>query len=143
MKNRSLQFKIFVYGALFVTAISLLIGASFYYTMSQSIEQQIGNRALNIAMTTANRPDVVAGFENENPAAVLQPIAKTIRKLTGAQYVVIGPVEGIRYAHPVAERIGQKMVGDDNERALIYGESYISENGDTWTCLTRKNSCQK
>ena len=127
LKNRSLQFKIFVYGALFVTAISLLIGASFYYTMSQSIEQQIGNRALNIAMTTANRPDVVAGFETENASVVLQPIAEAVRELSGAQYVVIGNVEGIRYAHPVVERIGEKMVGDDNERALINGESYISE----------------
>ena len=95
--------------------------------MSQSIEQQIGNRALNIAMTTANRPDVVAGFETENPSDVLQPIAEAVRELSGAQYVVIGNVEGIRYAHPVVERIGEKMVGDDNERALINGESYISE----------------
>lgn len=127
MKNRSLQFKIFVYGALFVTAIALLIGVSFYFTMSKSIEQQIGNRALNLAVTTANRPDVIAGFTNEDPTRVLQPIAETVRKLSGAEYVVIGNTEGIRYAHPVAERIGQKMVGDDNERALINGESYISE----------------
>ena len=127
MKNRTLQSKIFVYGALFVTAISVLIGASFYFTMSQSIEQQIGNRALNLAVTTANRPDVIAGFEQDDPSSVLQPIAETIRKLSGAQYVVIGDEEGIRYAHPVEERIGQKMVGDDNERALVNGESYVSE----------------
>ncbi|WP_418936248.1 ATP-binding protein [Paenisporosarcina quisquiliarum] len=127
LKNRSLQSKIFIYGALFVTAISLLIGASFYFTMSNSIEQQIGNRALNIAETTASRPDVIAGFEETNPSAVLQPIAENVRRLSGAEYVVIGNKEGIRYAHPVTKRIGQKMVGDDNERALINGESYISE----------------
>lgn len=127
MKNLTLQSKIFAYGALFVTAIALLIGASFYFTMSGSIEQQIGNRALNIAVTTANRPDVIDGFVNEDPSSVLQPIAETVRELSGAEYVVIGNAEGIRYAHPVPERIGQKMVGDDNERALINGESYISE----------------
>nr|WP_245827623.1 sensor histidine kinase [Paenisporosarcina indica] len=127
LKNLSLQSKIFAYGALFVTAIALLIGASFYFTMSESIEQQIGNRALNIAVTTANRPDVIVGFANEDPSIVLQPIAETVRELSGAEYVVIGNDEGIRYAHPVPERIGQKMVGDDNERALINGDSYISE----------------
>ncbi|WP_019413242.1 sensor histidine kinase [Paenisporosarcina sp. TG20] len=127
MKNRSLQSKIFVYGALFVTAISLLIGTSFYFTMSNSIEQQIGNRALSIAVTTAERPDVVAGFESEEPSTVLQPIAEKVRILSGAEYVVIGNTKGIRYAHPIIERIGQKMVGDDNERTLINGESYISE----------------
>ena len=29
--------------------------------------------------------------------------------------------------HPVKERIGKKMVGGDNERALHYGESYITK----------------
>jgi two-component system CitB family sensor kinase len=127
LKNLSLQSKIFSYGALFVTAIALLIGSSFYFTMSNSIEQQIGNRALSIAVTTASRPDVIAGFNSNQPSEVLQPIAESVRQLSGAEYVVIGNLEGIRYAHPVVERIGQKMVGDDNERALIDGESYISE----------------
>lgn len=95
--------------------------------MSQGIEQQIGERALSIAMTTADRPDVRTAYEQANPTETLQPIAEAVRLKTGAEYVVIGNSEGIRHAHPVPERIGQKMVGDDNERALLYGESYISE----------------
>ena len=43
-----------------------------------------------------------------------------------ATYVVIGDKNGIRYTHPIADRIGKSMVGDDNDRALINGESYIS-----------------
>lgn len=35
-----------------------------------------------------------------------------------ATYVVIGDKEGIRYTHPLADRIGKSMVGDDNDRAL-------------------------
>lgn len=122
-----LQRRIFLYGAVFVSMISIIIGISFYFTMSDAIEQQIGNRALNIAVTTANRPDIKAGFAAEDPHAVLQPIAESIRKDTQAEYVVIGNHEGIRYAHPVLDRIGQKMVGDDNERALLKGEAYISK----------------
>ncbi|AYC30819.1 sensor histidine kinase [Paenisporosarcina cavernae] len=95
--------------------------------MSQSIEQQIGNRALNLAVTTASRPDVRSAFDTLNPSEQLQPIAEEVRKLSGAEYVVIGNTDGIRYAHPVPKRIGQKMVGDDNDRALLKGESYISE----------------
>ncbi|MCG7334974.1 sensor histidine kinase [Sporosarcina sp. ACRSM] len=127
MKPVTLQSRIFSYGALFVSLIAIIIGLSFYYTMSQGIEQQIGERALSIAMTTADRPDIRAGFEHDNPTEALQPIAEAIRLKTGAEYVVIGNDEGIRYAHPLLERIGKKMVGDDNERALILGESYISE----------------
>ena len=127
MKSRSLQSRLFFYGAVFVSVVAILIGVSFYFLMSQGIEQQIGNRALIIAKTTADRPDILAGFKHENPSEVLQPIAESIRMKTGAEYVVIGNNEGIRYAHPVVERLGEKMVGDDNERALLHGETYISE----------------
>ena len=110
MKNLPLQSKIFAYGALFVTAIALLIGSSFYFTMSKSIEQQIGSRALSIAVTTAHRADVIAGFESNQPSDILQPIAEDVRELSGAEYVVIGNTEGIRYAHPVVARIGKKWL---------------------------------
>jgi len=127
MKSVSLQSRIFSYGAIFVSLVAIIIGISFYFTMSQGIEQQIGDRALSIAKTTADRPDVRAGFGQANPSETLQPIAEAVRLKTKAEYVVIGNSKGIRYAHPVPERIGQKMVGDDNERALLLGESYISE----------------
>ncbi len=126
-KPLPLQSRIFSYGAIFVSLVAIIIGISFYFTMTQGIEQQIGNRALNIANITAERPDVIEGFKQLNPAEVLQPIAESVRLKTNAEYVVIGNTEGIRYSHPIPQRIGKKMVGDDNERALLYGETYISE----------------
>ncbi len=122
-----LQRRIFIYGALFVTFIMIAAGLSFYFTISEAVEEQIGKRALNIAVTTADRPDILQGFGAEDPHEALQPIADEVEAQTGAEYVVIGNAEGIRYTHPVEDRIGQKMVGDDNERAILKGESYISE----------------
>lgn len=122
-----LQRRIFLYGALFVTFIMIAAGLSFYFTISEAIEEQMGKRALNIAVTTADRPDIVQGFAADDPHASLQPIADEVQNQTGAEYVVIGNTEGIRYTHPLEDRIGQKMVGDDNERAILKGESYISE----------------
>lgn len=139
MKKSSLQARIFRFGALFVTLVAIVIGISFYFIISNAIERQIGERALSIAITTAERPDIVAGFQVENPTEVLQPIASAIEESTGAEYVVIGNKDGIRYAHPVVERIGQKMVGDDNEQALQFGKSYISEaTGTLGTALRGK-----
>jgi two-component system CitB family sensor kinase len=139
MKKSSLQARIFRFGALFVSLVAIVIGISFYFIISHAIERQIGERALSIAITTAERPDIIAGFQAGNPTEVLQPIASAIRERTGAEYVVIGNKDGIRYAHPVVERIGEKMVGDDNEQALIYGKSYISEaTGTLGTALRGK-----
>lgn len=139
MKKNTLQARIFRFGAIFVSLVAIVIGISFYFIISHAIERQIGERALSIAITTAERQDIIAGFQSENPTDVLQPIATSIQESTGAEYVVIGNKEGIRYAHPVKERIGQKMVGDDNEQALIYGKSYISEaTGTLGTALRGK-----
>ncbi len=127
VKKKSLQSRIFLIGAVFVSLVAIIIGISFYFIVSDAVEQQVGERALSIAKTTAERPDILAGFQSENPTEILQPIATVIKEKTGAEYVVIGNEEGIRYAHPVSERLGKKMVGDDNEQALIHGKSYISE----------------
>ncbi|MCG3056120.1 histidine kinase, partial [Escherichia coli] len=47
-------------------------------------------------------------------------------KQSGAEFIVIGDADEVRYTHPDKEKIGQKMIGGDNERALIEGENYIS-----------------
>ncbi|MBM7607838.1 two-component system CitB family sensor kinase [Lysinibacillus composti] len=127
MRLHSIQSKLFFSNIVIILLISIATGLSFYFTLSNAIKDEIGLKALQIAKTTANRPDVIAGFYAENPAEVLQPIAEKIRIETDAEYVVIGNNEGIRYAHPVEERIGEKMVGNDNAGVLEKGLSYISE----------------
>lgn len=123
----TLQQRIFLFGAFFISTAMVIAGVLFYMTISDAIEEQVGKRALDIAETSAQRPDIQAGFSAANPAAVLQPIAEEIRNQTGAEYVVIGNKDGIRYSHPLTDRLGKKMVGDDNDRALLQGLSYVSE----------------
>ncbi|RHW39792.1 sensor histidine kinase [Lysinibacillus yapensis] len=127
MKLRSMQSKIFSYNIVIILLISIALAVSFYFILSNAIKEEVGLKALHIAKTTAQRPDVIAGFYAENPTEVLQPIAEKILQDTDAQYVVIGNDQGIRYTHPIEERIGQKMVGDDNKGVLEDGLSYISE----------------
>ncbi|MFD2902255.1 histidine kinase, partial [Klebsiella pneumoniae] len=45
----------------------------------------------------------------------------------GAEFIVVGNRNGTRYSHPDANKIGKKMVGGDNDRALLHGQSYISK----------------
>lgn len=127
MKLDSMQSKIFLYNIIIILLISVAIGISFFYTLSNAIKEEIGAKALQIAKTTAIRDDIRAGFYSEIPSEILQPIAEEIRKETGAEYIVIGDLNGIRYTHPIESRIGQKMVGDDNKGVLEEGLSYISE----------------
>ncbi len=71
-------------------------------------------------------PEVIKAFQTKDPAAIIQPTVERIRKEVGAEFIVVGNKEGIRYSHPVPERIGKKMVGKDNYRALVEGKYYTS-----------------
>ncbi|MFC0297584.1 ATP-binding protein [Geobacillus jurassicus] len=98
----------------------------FQHMFAETLKQQIGMRALNVAETVASTPLVREAFRDPNPSGRLQPFAEHIRQKTGAEYVVIGNRQGIRYAHPLPDRIGKPMVGGDNGE-VIKGKAIISE----------------
>lgn len=113
-------------GALLMVIIGT-IGLFFDRFFSGALEDQVGNRALSVAESVARIPELANAFVLDDPAAVINPLVAPIQEATGAEFIVVGNREEIRYAHPDAEKIGQKMIGEDNERALKYGESYLSE----------------
>lgn len=113
-------------GALLMVIIGT-IGLFFDHFFSGALEDQVGNRALSVAESVARIPELANAFALNDPAAVINPLVAPIQEATGAEFIVVGNREEIRYAHPDAEKIGQKMIGEDNERALKYGESYLSE----------------
>jgi two-component system CitB family sensor kinase len=127
LKNVKLQQRIMIFIVFLTLIIVMQTSILFYYTLSNTIENQLGKRALHIAKTVAETPEIKQAFETERPWEIIQPIAERIRLETDAEYIVVGNKEGIRYSHPLLERLGQKMVGGDNDRALIKGESYTSK----------------
>ena len=90
------------------------------------LEEYIGRNALNVSKTVSLTTVVHEGLKNKNSTQI-QLYAESVRKATGARFVVVGDHEGRRYSHPVPERIGKLMVGGDNPRALERGEAYVSK----------------
>lgn len=84
-------------------------------------------QALEISKTVSLIPPIIDALQTSNPSNTIQPIAEKIRKETGAEFVVVGNKDGIRYSHPVQSMIGKKMAGGDNERAITKGEFYVSK----------------
>lgn len=99
----------------------MLTSYLFYYILSETVEEQIGKRALHVAKTVAAIPEIKEAFQTENPASIIQPIAEKIRIDTDADFIVVGNKEGIRYAHPRKDKIGEAMVGGDNKGVLLEG----------------------
>lgn len=114
-----------------ICILIILMGGIFEFTFINILESNLknekGTKALAVAQTISNMQDIQSAFYTENPASIIQPIAERIRKQIGAEFIVIGNRNEVRYSHPDPDRIGQKMVGGDNNR-VFKGESVISES---------------
>jgi len=123
----NLKMKMILLIGILIIAIVLVIGVFMNYFISDMLETQMGDRALGVAESVAHIPELANAFKDDNPAAIIGPIIAPIQEVTGAEFIVIGNAEEIRYAHPIAAKVGGKMMGEDNERALVRGESYLSK----------------
>ncbi|ULT59041.1 sensor histidine kinase [Neobacillus drentensis] len=116
--------------SILIIIMGTIIEFSFKNIMETNLKHEIGTKALSVAQTIANMPDIQTAFRANDPSALIQPIAEKIRKQVGAEFIVVGNRNEIRYSHPNPNRIGQKMVGGDNGRVFI-GKSVISESTGT------------
>lgn len=110
-----------------VVIVSLALVALFITNgVAPAVRAKLGEQALNIGQTIAQIPEIKANVGKQNGHLVIQPLVEQIRSATGADIIVVFDMHGIRYSHPIPERIGGYLVGGDEARALS-GEQYISE----------------
>ncbi|WP_066064463.1 ATP-binding protein [Neobacillus soli] len=116
--------------SILIMVLGTIIEFTFKNIMESNLEHEIGSKALSVAQTISNMPEIQTAFRKDNPASLIQPIAEKIRKQVGAEFIVIGNRDEVRYSHPNPNRLGQKMVGGDNGR-VFKGKSVISESTGT------------
>ena len=124
----SLQSRLVLFVCLLVLPLMLIAGGLYSAMLGRVLEQEIGNGALHVAQTLAQAPVVRQLIHlPPDPDGELQKLAENIRANIGAEFIVIGTRDSVRLSHPQPERIGETMVGGDNDPALDDGESYISK----------------
>ncbi|WRP07820.1 sensor histidine kinase [Rossellomorea aquimaris] len=126
MKKFSLQSKIIIIVLALLSLLILSLSIIFFRMLSDTLTDLKGKQALAVAQSVSKMPAVIEAFNANQPEDIIQPLVEDIRKETGATFIVVGNRDSVRYSHPMPERLGKKMVGGDNERALIKGESYVS-----------------
>ncbi|WP_054706355.1 sensor histidine kinase [Bacillus sp. JCM 19041] len=125
-KKRSLEKKFMIYITGLITLIMLLVTVVYVYLEREQARQLIGEQALTTALAVSEISDVKTALANGSNVDDVREIVERIRESSGAEYIVIGDVSGVRITHPDPTEIGHPMVGGDNEGALVYGDSYIS-----------------
>ena len=122
----TLQSKLIAFVLVLVLCQVGIMGLVSTHLVDDILENQVGKRVLSMSQTIAGMPGVARLIQERDPKGELQRIAEDVRMATGAQFVVIGDENGIRYSHPDPAQIGRPMVGGDNERALKDGIAYTS-----------------
>ena len=116
-----------LFGFIFVVLIQAVITGGITHNYIEVImEKRIGEQALELSRIVSSLPEIRQGLQDREVEQI-QPLAELLRSQTRARFIVVGDREGIRFSHPIPERIGQKRVGGDNQRALEKGESYVSK----------------
>jgi len=112
------------------TQIAVLLGAllvAFGLSLWQSHEllvHQFEERALAIAKTVTVAPGIADAVVAGDPDGTVQERAESIRRSTGALFVVVTDDHGIRYSHPVPARIGEHVSTDPSE--ALSGQSVVN-----------------
>ena len=81
------------------------------------------DRMTAVAFSVARLPAIIDAFDDEDPAATIQPIAEVIREASDVTYVVVTDDEGVRYSHPDPTRIGETVSTDPS----------VPLSGEVWT----------
>ncbi|MGW0238404.1 sensor histidine kinase, partial [Streptomyces sp. NPDC002996] len=130
-RPRSLAAQLFAMQVVLVAAIVAGFSLFAYLTDRSQAEESARLQSRATAAGAARSPSVAEAVRSDDPSAVLQPYAESLRRDTAMDFVVIMDPAGRRWTHPVPDRIGRTYLGHI-EPALdgrIYSEQYVGTLG--------------
>ncbi|MEU7300287.1 sensor histidine kinase [Streptomyces sp. NPDC007189] len=110
--------------------VAVLATGLFLAPLSRQLDQEAERRALAIAETTAQDPQIAEGVMSTPPTAggPVQREAERIRKATHAEYIVVLDRHWVRWSHPTASKIGH-VVSTSPKDALAGNEVMEIDSG--------------
>jgi PAS domain S-box-containing protein len=121
-----LEWKLAALVVIVVVFSGVVAGYFASQTLTLEINGIIGDRLLGVARMIADRGEVRRAFKLQHPEDQLQPLTEMWMSQSGVDLIVIFDMNGVRYAHPNPELIGQLFTGGDEAQAL-QGQEYISQ----------------
>ncbi|GAA3163308.1 sensor histidine kinase [Streptomyces virens] len=97
--------------------VAVLATGLFLAPLGDQLDDQAMRRALAIAQTTAQQPQIAHDLSSTAPTpdGPVQRDAERIREATGAEYIVVLDRRGVRWSHTDPQRIGGKVSTDPGE----------------------------
>jgi two-component system CitB family sensor kinase len=130
----SLRLQLLLLQALIVCASVGGAGAVAGTLQERQLREAYLDRMIGVAQSVARLPTILDAFDDPDPSASIQPIAEVIRESSNVTYVVVTDAEGIRYSHPNADRIGERVSTDPS--VPLSGEMFVGTEtgtlGESW-----------
>jgi two-component system CitB family sensor kinase len=121
-RTRPLASQILVW-ILCILLLTVALGAFLYTQISnQTLQRQYGLRALGIASTVAQMPEVAADLQIGDPEHRIQAIASKVLAQAQPAYVVVTDRTGVRFSHPNPALIGQRL---EEPVAVLDGQAHV------------------
>ncbi|WP_327190624.1 sensor histidine kinase [Streptomyces xinghaiensis] len=137
-RPRSLAGQLFAMQVVLVAVVVAGYAVFTYVTDLRQTEETARLRAMTAARAIAASPSVPEAIRGEDPTAVLQPYAETVRRDTGVAFVTIMDPDGIRWTHPDPERIGEEFLGHTGPALAgrTFSETYTGTLGPSVRVVT-------
>lgn len=130
----SLRVQLLLLQALIVCAVVLVTGIVAANLIERQVRDAYLDRMIGVAQSVATLPAIRDAYDDEDPAAVIQPIAEVIREASNVTYVVVTDAGGIRYSHPDEDRIGERVSTDPS--VPLSGKMFVGTEtgtlGESW-----------
>ncbi|MCC0094426.1 SpoIIE family protein phosphatase [Streptomyces flavotricini] len=110
-RPRSVARQVFV---LQVAIVVLLAAGAVLALVLQSrhdVDREARTRSVAVAQTFAHSLGLRQALLTPDPSAILQPLTEVTRKDAGVDFIVVMNDQGVRYTHPLPDRIGKQFVG--------------------------------
>ena len=110
-------------------SVLLVVHLIYFSQISNMTRDALASKALAVARTLANSPEIRQGLMKKPEESGIQAIAQAVNKSNDFLFIVVTDMQRIRYSHPEAQRIGQPFKGDDILLALQGKENVAINRG--------------
>lgn len=110
-------------------SVLLVVHLIYFSQISDMTRNALADKALAVARTLADSPEIRQGLMKKPEESGIQAIAEAVRKRNDMLFIVVTNMQSLRYSHPEAQRIGQPFKGDDILLALDGKENVAINRG--------------
>lgn len=123
-----LQYRLTIFISIIILIVIGGIGVVTYYQVQNSVETQMGNNAMDLAVTIASIDIIEETLATSKDYKTVQDTIESFRDKTRFKYIIVMDMNGVKYSYPYGNSLGKKYADGGEKLVLTKGESYIAKD---------------